>query len=128
MIAAAVDVSIDPVLVTSEILGGTERVVTEATESPALVIVRPKAFEPESSGGGSPAVTVLGMPDIGRSGSATVTERHVEEHEGPDLEAASIVVSGGRGVGDADNWHLVEELAGQLGAAPPTATNYRVAV
>ena len=46
-----------------------------------------------------------------------MTERHVEEREGPDLEAASIVVSGGRGVGDADNWHLVEELAGQLGGA-----------
>ncbi len=117
VIAAAVDISVDPVLVTSEILGGTERLVTEATESPALVIVRPKVFEPEPRGGGSPAVTVVAMPDVGRSGSAIVTGRHVEEREGPDLEAASIVVSGGRGVGGEENWHLVEELAGQLGAA-----------
>ncbi len=117
VIAAAVNVSIDPVVVTSEIFGGAERVVTEATASPALVIVRPKAFEPEPSGGGAPAVTVVATPDVGRSGSATVTERHVEEREGPDLEAAGVVVSGGRGVGGTDNWHLIEELAEQLGGA-----------
>lgn len=117
VIAGAVDVSINPVRVTSEILGGAEQVITEATESPALVIARPKAFSAEPSGGGSPSVIAVAMPDVGRSGSATVTERHVEEREGPDLEAASVVVSGGRGLGGADNWHLVEELAGQLGGA-----------
>jgi len=118
VLAAAGDVSIDPVRVTSEILGGTQQVVTEATApAPALVIARPKAFPAEPGDGGAPEVIAVDAPDVGRSGSAVIVERHSEEREGPDLEAANVVVSGGRGVGDGDNWHLVEELAAQLGAA-----------
>lgn len=45
-----------------------------------------------------------------------VTERHTEPSEGPDLEAASLVVSGGRGVG-ADQWAIVDKLAASLGGA-----------
>ena len=117
VLAGAVDVTVDPVRVTSEILGGTEQVVTEAAVSPALVIARPKAFAAEPVGGGSPAVSTVDAPDVGRSGSATVTEQHVEEREGPDLEAADVVISGGRGLGGAENWHLVEDLANRLGGA-----------
>lgn len=117
ILAGAVDVSLDPVRVTTEILGGTEQVITEATASPALVIARPKAFPAKSVGGPAPPVTTVSPPDVGRSGTATVTARHVEESEGPDLEAAGVVVSGGRGLGGADNWHLVEELAGLVGGA-----------
>jgi electron transfer flavoprotein alpha subunit len=54
---------------------------------------------------------------VGRSGSAVIVERHVEARQGPDLDAATVVVSGGRGVGGADNWHLIEELASLLGGA-----------
>ncbi|MCB1026507.1 MAG: electron transfer flavoprotein subunit alpha/FixB family protein, partial [Microthrixaceae bacterium] len=43
---------------------------------------------------------------------------HVEETEGPSLEDASVVVSGGRGMGDAEKYQLVEDLAKLLGAAP----------
>jgi electron transfer flavoprotein alpha subunit len=117
VLAAAVEIDIDPVRVTSEILGGTQQVVTETTEPGALVIARAKAFAAEPSGGGSPTVTAVEAPEVGRSGSAVIVERHVEESEGPDLEAAAVVVSGGRGVGSADDWHLIEELAAQLGGA-----------
>jgi electron transfer flavoprotein alpha subunit len=117
VLAGAIDISVDPVRVTTEILGGTERVVTEATALPALVIARPKAFPVEPVGGAAPTVTNVPPPDVGRSGTAAVTEHHVEDREGPDLEAAGVVVSGGRGLGSADNWHLVEELADLLGGA-----------
>jgi electron transfer flavoprotein alpha subunit len=115
----AVDVSVDgAVRVTSEILGGAQAVVTETTGSPpALVLVRSKAFPAEPSGEAVPEVTSVPMPDIGHAGSAVITESHVEESEGPDLEVAGVVVAGGRGVGSAEKWSVVEELASQLDAA-----------
>lgn len=119
VLANAVDVSTDgAVSVTSEILGGTQAVVTEFTgPGPAIVFVRPKAFAAEPSDGGAPIVVPVAMPDAGRSGSAVIVESHVEESEGPDLEAAAVVVTGGRGVGSDEKWTVVESLASQLGAA-----------
>jgi electron transfer flavoprotein alpha subunit len=120
VLANAVD--IDPaggeVLVTNEILGGSTRVVTAATAGPAIVVARPKAFPAEPGTGGAPTVNVVAAPDVGHAGQASVLERHVEESEGPDLEAASIVIGGGRGMGGADDkWEPVTKLASALGGA-----------
>jgi electron transfer flavoprotein alpha subunit len=105
------------IAVVTEVLGGTIEVVTRITGAyPAIVVVRPKAFTAEPTGGAAPSVTNVPMPDAGRAGAAVVTERHAEPSEGPDLEAASLVVSGGRGVG-ADQWVIVDELAASLGGA-----------
>jgi len=105
------------IAVVTEVLGGTIEVVTRITGAyPAIVVVRPKAFTAEPIGGAAPSVTNVPMPDAGRSGAAVVTERHTEPSEGPDLEAASLVVSGGRGVG-ADQWAIVDKLAASLGGA-----------
>lgn len=119
VLANAVDVSTDEaVSVTSEILGGTQAVITRFVgPAPAIVLVRPKAFAAEPSDGGSPTVIPVATPDVGRSGSAVVVESHVEESEGPDLEAAAVVVAGGRGVGSEEKWAVVEDLASQLDAA-----------
>ena len=51
-------------------------------------------------------------------GGARVVERFVEESEGPKLDEADIVVSGGRGLGDKDAYAMIEDLAKALGAAP----------
>ena len=119
VLANAVDVSTDgAVRVKSEILGGTQAVITEFTgPPPAIVLVRPKAFSAEAVDGGAPSVVPVAVPDVGRSGGAIITESHVEESEGPDLEAAAVVVAGGRGVGGGEKWIVVEDLASQLGAA-----------
>jgi len=104
--------------VVTEILGGTLRVVTRiTTDDPVLVVVRPKAFPAEPTGGTAPEVVTVAMPDVGAAGAARVLERHEEPSEGPDLESAEIVVSGGRGMGDAERFHLVEELAKLLHGA-----------
>ena len=116
--AVDVDPSGDQVLVSNEILGGTTRVVTAAVAGPVVVVTRPKAFPAEPGDGGAPAVSTVAVPDVGHAGSATVLERHVEESEGPDLEAAAIVIGGGRGMGGGDEkWEPVTKLAGLLGAA-----------
>ncbi|NBY12891.1 MAG: electron transfer flavoprotein subunit alpha/FixB family protein [Actinobacteria bacterium] len=58
------------------------------------------------------------MPDTGATGSAKVLSVHVEESTGPKLDEAEIVVSGGRGLGEAGKYTLVEDLAKVLKGAP----------
>jgi electron transfer flavoprotein alpha subunit len=116
--AVDVDPGGDQVTVTNEILGGTTRVVTAATSGPVLVVIRPKAFPAESGDAASPDVIAVDAPDVGHAGTAVVLEQHVEESEGPDLEAAAIVVSGGRGMGGSgEKWDPVVKLASLLGGA-----------
>ncbi len=100
-----------------EISGGSE--IAEAafvSTGPHLVIVRPKSFPAEPVGGNPPPVVAVELPDVGGAG-AVVTERHTRERRGPDLEEATVIVSGGRGLGAAEHYSLVEGVAAPLGAA-----------
>ena len=119
VLSNAVNVTLDGgCTVTSEIFGGTQIVETSLTgEGPYLVLIRPKSFVAEESGGGAPAVEAVELPDVGHSGSPTVVDTIVEKAEGPQLGEAAIIVSGGRGIGDAEAYHLIEDVAAPLGAA-----------
>jgi electron transfer flavoprotein alpha subunit len=110
---------VDGALVVEEpVFGGTENVFTAfRNDGPALAMFRPKSFEAEATGGGVAEVVSVDLVDAGNSGSAVVTGRHVEERSGPQLDAATVVVSGGRGLGQAEAYNMVEELADLLGAA-----------
>jgi electron transfer flavoprotein alpha subunit len=101
------------------IFGGVTLVDAKFTSgAPYLIAVRPKSFAAEPSGGGPAEVVNVGAVDAGRAAEAKVLERHVEEQQGPKLEEASVVVSGGRGIGAAENYApLVEELAKLLKGA-----------
>jgi electron transfer flavoprotein alpha subunit len=117
----SIDVSVDggAVSATTPIFGGNTLVTTTFTgEGPYLVAFRPKSFAAESAGGGAPEVVTVAVPDLGATGAAKVTAVHVEETTGPKLDEADIVVSGGRGLGEADKYDLVEELAKLLKGAP----------
>ena len=109
----------DKLIVGSAIFGGVTLVDTEFEgDGPFLGVIRPKSFAAEPSGGGAAAVVAVPAPDAGRAGEAKVLERHVEEREGPKLEEATVVVSGGRGIGSAEAYEpLVDELAKLLGGA-----------
>jgi electron transfer flavoprotein alpha subunit len=109
----------DKVIVGAAIFGGNTLVDTEFEgEAPFLAAIRPKSFAAEPSGGGAAAVVAVPAPDTGRAGEAKVLERHVEEREGPKLEEAQVVVSGGRGLGSAEAYEpLVEQLAKLLRGA-----------
>jgi len=120
VLANAIDLSVegDTIKVANEINGGTVRVITEfSAGSPAIVITRPKAFAAEPGGGGSPSVSALELPDVGHAGDMKILSQHEETSEGPDLEAANVVVSGGRGLGSAEKFDMVTELAGLLKGA-----------
>ena len=56
--------------------------------------------------------------DLGTTGGAVVQERFVEESTGPRLDEATIVVSGGRGLGEAEKYEMIETLARLLKGAP----------
>lgn len=106
------------IAVSSEILGGTLGITTTVSDGgPAIVVTRPKAFAANNSGGGMPTVSIVELPDTGRSGAGSIVERHAEVSDGPDLEAAGVVVSGGRGLGDPEKFAMMDELAGLLGGA-----------
>jgi electron transfer flavoprotein alpha subunit len=101
------------------IFGGVTLVDAQLKDGgPALIAVRPKSFAAESAGGGAAEVAKVDAIDAGRAAEAKVLARHVEEQQGPKLEEATVVVSGGRGIGAAENYApLVEELAKQLKGA-----------
>jgi electron transfer flavoprotein alpha subunit len=114
-----VDVDGDTVIATTPIFGGTQLVRTKFTgPGPHLVLVRPKSFAAEPSGGGAAAVEDLAVPDLGPTGGAKILQRHVEEATGPKLDEAAIVVSGGRGLGEAGKYEMIEQLAKLLKGAP----------
>jgi electron transfer flavoprotein alpha subunit len=109
----------DVVTVGTAIFGGNTLVDTQFTgPKPYLAGIRPKSFAAEPAGGGPAVVEPVSGVDAGRAGEARILERHVEEREGPKLEEAQVVVSGGRGIGAAENFEpLVETLAKLLGGA-----------
>ncbi|MEI7886032.1 MAG: electron transfer flavoprotein subunit alpha/FixB family protein [Actinomycetes bacterium] len=101
------------------IFGGVTDVITKfTTDKVGIFLVRPKSFAAEESGGAAAAVEELTVPDLGATGAAVVTSRFVEEKTGPSLDEAAVVVSGGRGLGEKENYQLVEDLAKLLQAAP----------
>jgi electron transfer flavoprotein alpha subunit len=109
----------DTVRVTTPIFGGNTLVTTTFTgPGPYLAAFRPKSFVAEPAGGGAAEVVAAPVPELGATGGATVTAVHVEESTGPKLDEAEIVVSGGRGLGEAEKYSMIEQLAKVLRGAP----------
>jgi electron transfer flavoprotein alpha subunit len=100
------------------IFGGSQTVVARFTgERPWIFVVRAKSFAAEPADGATAEVAVLSVPDVGTKGAARIVGRHAEEREGPKLDEADVVVSGGRGLGGKEHYAMIEELAKLLGGA-----------
>jgi len=99
------------------IFGGAIIVKSRVTAGIPIVAVRPNAVAPEAAPGDAALEPVtVDLSDAAKG--ARITERVTQERsERPELTEASIVVSGGRGVGGADNFALIKGLADSLGAA-----------
>jgi electron transfer flavoprotein alpha subunit len=109
-----------PTKARTAIFGGTTFVDVEL-QSPALLVVRPKSFVAEPSGGQAEVTPVdVEIPDSAKK--AKRVERHEEEASGPKLEEAPVIIAGGRGLQGADNFRLLEELAAAIGNAAVGAT------
>ena len=100
---------------THSVFGGAWTTQTTANTAHPVITVRPGSVEPVPSAGAG-AEEAVEVPAAGRS--ATVVSREpVTTGERPDLGEASVVVSGGRGIGSAEQFAVVEALADSLGAA-----------
>lgn len=89
---------------------------TLLSQGTKLLLVRPKSFEPKSN---EQAVSVEEVPAAPGEGLRKVhlKERVAVKREGPQLEGAKTVVSGGRGLKGEENFALLKELAELLGGA-----------
>ncbi|GAC1481674.1 MAG: electron transfer flavoprotein subunit alpha/FixB family protein [Candidatus Dormibacteria bacterium] len=106
--------------VVSPIFGGSLLVTTlPRAKAPALVLVRPKAFTAEAVGGSpaNPQVETLSHVVDSERPAARVLRRLKEQAAGPRLEDATVIVSGGRGLGGPENFSMLDDLAAELGAA-----------
>jgi electron transfer flavoprotein alpha subunit len=113
-----IEVDGDTVKVTTPVFGGETMVTTSFTGAgPYLAAFRPKSFEPAAGDAGAGEVVSAPVPDLGATGGAKVVAVHVEESTGPKLDEAAVVVSGGRGLGEADKFEMVDQLAKILGGA-----------
>lgn len=116
VITDAVDIDAGLTAVQS-VFGGSTVVRSRVTTGTPIVTVRPNATAPQESAGAGEVVAV--SVELAATDTAAAVVEHVVQAKGgrPELAEAAIVVSGGRGVGSAEGFDLVERLADALGGA-----------
>ena len=105
------------VIATQSVFAASWTVTSVVTAGVPVISVKPNATTPTPEPV-EPAVHEVAVELSAAAEATTITDRTVRESSGrPELTEASIVVSGGRGLGDGQNFNLIEGLADQLGAA-----------
>ncbi|MGA0936019.1 MAG: electron transfer flavoprotein subunit alpha/FixB family protein [Pseudohongiellaceae bacterium] len=96
------------------IYAGNALATVESRDPIKIITVRTSAFEATPSGG---SATMKNLDTVISQDKSTFVSENLSSSERPELAAASIVVSGGRGLGSAENFRLLESMADKLGAA-----------
>ena len=97
------------------IYAGSCIATVKSSDSIKVITVRATAFDPVNASGGSASVESISADGI--SDLSTFVNEEIAQSDRPELTAASIVISGGRGMQSGDNFHLLETIADKLGAA-----------
>ena len=98
------------------ILAGNAYQVVEVASDPIVVTARQSEFDPAQPAGSAGQVTSAEAGEV-KSLGAEVVRLESQKSDRPDLNDARIVVSGGRGMKNGENFHVLEKLADLLGAA-----------
>ena len=97
------------------IYAGNALATVKSADAVKVITVRTTAFDAVDAGNAAKIESISPAADTAQS---TLTHRELTKSERPELGAAKIIVSGGRGLGSGENYHtLLEPLADKLGAA-----------
>ncbi|MFZ6875618.1 electron transfer flavoprotein subunit alpha/FixB family protein [Undibacterium sp. Di27W] len=96
------------------IYAGNAIATVQSTDAIKVITVRTTGFDAAANGGSAAVETVAAVADSGKS---AFVSREVAKSDRPELTAAKVIVSGGRGMGSGDNFKILEPLADKLGAA-----------
>jgi electron transfer flavoprotein alpha subunit len=97
------------------IYAGNAIATVRSNDKVKVITVRSTGFDAAASTGGQAAIEALTA--VADSGKSVFVKREVVKSDRPELTAAKIIVSGGRGMGSGDNFKILEPLADRLGAA-----------
>ena len=96
------------------IYAGNAIATIQSNDAIKVITVRTTGFDAVPGGGSAAIETIAAVADSGRS---AFVARELAKSDRPELTAAKIIVSGGRGMGSGDNFKILEPLADKLGAA-----------
>lgn len=97
------------------IYAGNALATVQTTSSPVVLTVRPTAFDAATTGGSASVEARSGAVETGLT---TFIGQELTKSERPDLQTAKIIISGGRGLGNGENFHkYIDPVADKLGAA-----------
>ena len=97
------------------IYAGNAMATVQSKDETKIITVRGSTFDKAASEGGSASIDTVAAADD--PGISSFISQELSKSERPELTAAKIVISGGRGVGSSENFSIIEALADKLGAA-----------
>ncbi|HWW08001.1 electron transfer flavoprotein subunit alpha/FixB family protein [Collimonas sp.] len=96
------------------IYAGNAIATVQSSDATKVITVRTTGFDAAAGGGSAAVENIAAAADFGKS---AFVSRELAKSDRPELTAAKIIVSGGRGLGSAENFKILEPLADKLGAA-----------
>jgi len=97
------------------IYAGNAIATVQSVDAIKVVSVRGTAYDPVADTGGSAATEAVGA--VHDAGVSTFIKQEIVKSERPELTAARVIISGGRGMQNGDNFKLLDGIADKLGAA-----------
>lgn len=116
-VALEADPALGGAVVTRPVYGGKALAKVAGTKLPQVITVKPRALDPVTPEPGAAAEVVEVRVELPAEVPTRVVDTVREAGEGPKIETARVVISGGRGLGGPEPFQLLERLASLLGAA-----------